>query len=194
MKLHFLGANRQVTGSRYLLEAGDAKVLVDCGMFQERDFLDRNWNPCPIPAAQIQAVFLTHAHLDHCGLLPRLVKEGFHGRIYSTAPSCELAEFVLRDSAGIQMEDAAYKKRRHAREGRQSPRPVEALYTDKDVERVIPLLEPIKYGEPVTVNDHFSVRYHEAGHILGSAILEVVVTENGRQRKLAFSGDLGQKN
>ncbi len=123
MKLQFLGATRQVTGSRYCLEAGGAKVLIDCGMFQERQYRDRNWEPSPVPPSRIDALVLTHAHLDHCGLAPKLVKEGFRGPILTTSASADLAELILRDSAEIQTEDAAYKKRRHRKEGRRGKHP-----------------------------------------------------------------------
>ena len=135
MKLHFLGANRQVTGSCYCLEANGLKIMVDRGMFQERPCLDRNWEPCPVPADQLAALVLTHVHVDHCGLIPRLVKEGFKGPIYCTPPSVELAEIVLRDSAHIQTEDARFKLKRHAKEGRQGKHPVVPLYVESDVER-----------------------------------------------------------
>ena len=138
MKIHFLGANHQVTGSRYCLEAGGKKVLVDCGMFQERQFLSRNWQTSPIPPNQFDALVLTHAHLDHCGLIPRLVSHGFGGTIYATRPTIDLAEVIMRDSAKIQEEDAAYKKRRHQREGRKGKYPEMALYHGTDVDDTMP--------------------------------------------------------
>ena len=118
MKLQFLGANRQVTGSQYLLEAAGARLLIDCGMFQERQFVHRNYDRPPFEASQIDALLLTHAHLDHCGLAPRLVRNGFNGPIYSTAPTADLASLIMLDSARIQEEDVAAKKRRHKRENR----------------------------------------------------------------------------
>ena len=123
MKLHFLGANRQVTGSRYCLETAEGNILIDCGMFQERPYQDRNWLPSPIPPRDIRALVLTHVHVDHCGLLPRLVQEGFRGPIYCTRPSVDLAEVILRDAARIQAEDVRFKKKRHAqrRTARQAP-------------------------------------------------------------------------
>ena len=192
MKLTFLGANRQVTGSRYCLEAGSSRIMIDCGLFQERAYLGRNWESCPIPAAEFDAVLLTHVHVDHCGLLPKFVREGFSGRIYTTRPSAELAEVVLRDAAQIQMEDAAFKQKRHRKEGRTGKYPEIPLYTDADVERTLPRLNPVPYKDPVRVNDVFSVAFHDAGHILGSAMLEVLVRENGTERSVLFSGDIGQ--
>ena len=129
IKISFLGAAQNVTGSRYLVEANGSRVLVDCGFYQEREFAERNWDPFPFPPAQIDAVLLTHAHLDHCGLLPKLVREGFRGPIHCTAATAEIAQIILLDSAHIQEEDAAYKQKRHRREKRKGPHPVEPLYT-----------------------------------------------------------------
>lgn len=192
MKVQFLGANRQVTGSRHYLEAGGAKILVDCGMFQERPYLDRNWEPHPVEPARLDALILTHAHLDHCGLVPRLVREGFQGPIITTAASADLAELILRDSAHIQVEEAAYKKRRHQKEGRRAKHPEIPLYTTEDVERALPLFRPVDYQRAVRINDQTSVTFHDAGHILGSAIVELNVRRDGQARRVLFSGDLGQ--
>ena len=192
MRLQFLGANRQVTGSCYLLETAGMRVLVDCGMFQERQFQERNWNPLPIDPKSLDVMLLTHGHLDHCGLTPKLVGEGFGGRILTTAPSVEVASIVMHDAARIQEEDAAYKTRRHQREGRRGAHPDVPLYTVADAEKTEPLLTPVPYDEPVTLNDQLSVRYCDAGHILGSAMLEVTVTEGRSPRRLLFSGDIGQ--
>ena len=141
MKIHFLGANRQVTGSRYCLEAGGKQVMIDCGMFQERQFVSRNWEVNPIPPNTLDALVLTHAHLDHCGLIPRLVSNGFGGTIYSTRPTVDLAEVIMRDSAKIQEEDAAYKKKRHERDGRKGKHPPAALYNGTDVDQTMPLFQ-----------------------------------------------------
>ncbi len=192
MKIHFLGANRQVTGSRYCLEAAGKQVLIDCGMFQERQYLGRNWETSPIPPDQLDALVLTHAHLDHCGLIPRLVAHGFGGLIYATRPTVDLAEVIMRDSAKIQEEDVAYKKKRHAREGRRGKYPEMALYSGDDVDQTMPLFQGCPYHEPVPVTDAITVTFHDAGHILGSAMLEFVVREDDRQRRLLFSGDVGQ--
>ena len=116
IKLRFLGAAENVTGSCHLIEANDTRVLVDCGFYQERDFKHRNWAPFAEDPATIDAVVLTHAHLDHCGLLPKLAKDGFNGPVYATEPSVDIAEIVMRDSAKIQAEDVAYKKKRHKRQ------------------------------------------------------------------------------
>ncbi len=192
MKLHFLGANRQVTGSRYCLETGGQRFLVDCGLFQERPFLERNWQPSPLPPDRLDAVLLTHAHLDHCGLLPKLVADGFAGPIYATRPTIDLAEVILRDSADIQQEDAAYKRRRHAKEGRRGKHPEVPLYRQRDVDRTMRRFSGVNYRQPVQLPGGSSVVFHDAGHILGSAMLEFTVRENGREERVVFSGDIGQ--
>ena len=194
MRLHFLGANRQVTGSRHYLDVGDTKILIDCGMFQERPYLDRNWEACPVPADQIQAVILTHAHLDHCGLLPKLVREGFRGPVFTTPASADLAELILRDSAEIQAEDVAFKRKRHRKEGRRPKHPEVPLYTLEDVQHAMRRLEPIRYGQPVRISDSVSATFHDAGHILGSSIVEVTVSQGGAIERIVFTGDLGQWN
>lgn len=191
-KLHFLGANRQVTGSRYCIESDGTKVLVDCGMFQEREFLARNWEASPIPPAEVNALLLTHVHIDHCGLIPKLARDGFTGPIHCTRPSVPLGEVLLRDSADIQEEDAAYKKRRHKREGRRGPYPEVPLYTERDVEHCLPQFVGHPYQTKVAVSDTISAVFHDAGHILGSAMLEVLLENDGRRRRVVFSGDVGQ--
>lgn len=194
MRLHFLGANRQVTGSRYCLETDDWRILIDCGLFQEREFLGRNWEPSPIPPDQVDALLLTHAHLDHCGLIPRLVGEGLQAPIFCTPPTVDLTEVILRDSAQIQEEDAAYKRKRHRREGRTGPHPVVPLYTEAEVVQTLPLLQRVPYHTLQNVTPSVSVTFHDAGHILGSAMLEVMVSEQGQQQRILFSGDIGQWN
>lgn len=192
MKLQFLGAARQVTGSQYYVEADGARVLIDCGMYQERAFLERNWAPSPIRLRNLDAVLLTHAHVDHCGLAPKLVQEGFRGPIITTFASADLVELVLRDAAEIQVEDAAFKEKRHRKEGRRGQRPVKPLYTMRDVDRTVPLLESVAYDQPVRINDHVHAVFHDAGHILGSAMIELRVKDHGRPRRIVFTGDLGQ--
>jgi metallo-beta-lactamase family protein len=191
MKLQFLGAVRQVTGSRYYVETNGTRLLVDCGMFQERQFLERNWTVSPIRPRDLDLVLLTHAHIDHCGLLPRLVAEGFHGKILATSPTCALVDVLLRDSAQIQAEDAAFKQKRHRREGREGPYPEKPLYTPHDVERTLPLLEPVSYCQPIRLGQNAAAVFHEAGHILGAAIVELIIEERDASRRLVFSGDLG---
>ena len=192
MKLQFLGAARQVTGSQYYLEADGVHLLVDCGMYQERAYLARNWDPSPVRLRELHALLLTHAHVDHCGLAPKLVQEGFRSPIITTSASADLVELVLRDAAEIQMEDAAFKEKRHRHEGRQGQYPVKPLYTLKDVERTLPLLQAVAYDRPVRVNHHVEAVFHDAGHILGSAMIELRVTDHGQPRRIVFTGDLGQ--
>jgi metallo-beta-lactamase family protein len=194
MKLKFLGANQQVTGSCSLVETENARVLVDCGLYQEREYLARNWDPFPVPPESIDMLLLTHVHLDHCGLIPKFVREGFSGPILLTSPSEDLLPIVLLDSARIHEEDASYKKKRHKREGRKGPYPEIPLYTVKDAERALPLVRTVPYEKSILLKDQWEVRFHDAGHILGSAIIELIVREKGRQETLLFSGDIGQWN
>ena len=194
MNVKFLGAARQVTGSSYLLESSGRRVLVDHGMFQERAVEWRNWRNAPAEARSVDAVILTHAHLDHCGLLPKLVREGFRGPIFATAPTIDLAEIVLEDSAEIQQEDVEFKRKRHQRDGRTSPHPYDTLYGPEDVRRTIERMRPVRYGESVEVAPGFEARFSEAGHILGSAVVQVRARHDGSERTIAFSGDLGQWN
>ncbi|MBN2338653.1 MAG: MBL fold metallo-hydrolase [Acidobacteria bacterium] len=192
MSLTFCGAARNVTGSRTLVETAKTRFLVDCGMHQERDFLSRNWEPFRIPPRELKAVLLTHAHLDHCGLLPKLVAEGFRGDIVCTPATAEVAKIILQDSAKLQEEDAAYKKKRHMKEGRRGPHPEIPLYTGADVEKTLPLFKTVEYGETVVVAQGVTATYYDAGHVLGSAMIRVVVTEGTEERRIVFSGDIGR--
>ena len=189
-----MGAAQNVTGSRYLVEANNASFLVDCGLYQERELRARNWSAFPIPAEAIDAILLTHAHLDHCGWLPKLVREGFRGRIYCTGATSEIAQIMLMDSAHIQQEDARLKRRRHEREGRKGPYPELPLYTEDDARACFPLLSPIRYEESIHVGDGVTATFSEAGHILGSSMITVVVSRNREKRTLLFSGDVGRWN
>ncbi len=191
-RLTFLGAAQNVTGSRYLLEAGASRILVDCGLYQERDLLARNWDPFPVPPASIDTLLLTHAHVDHCGYLPRLVHDGFRGRIVSTPVTAELAAIVLADSAKLQVEDAAYKKKRHAREKRTGPHPEVPLYTMDDVTATLPLFDPVAYGTPVPIGEGITAEFRDAGHILGSASVLVAIGTGAARRAVLFSGDVGR--
>ena len=192
MKLQFFGAARQVTGSQYYIEADGTRLLVDCGMHQERAHLARNWERSPLRLSDLDALLLTHAHVDHCGLAPKLVHEGFRGPIITTSASADLLELVLRDSAEIQAEDAAFKKKRHRKEGRRGKHPVKPLYTMRDVDRTLQRIEAVPYDQPVRINDRVHAVFHDAGHILGSAIIELRVSDHGQPRRIVFTGDLGQ--
>ena len=194
IKITFLGAAQSVTGSKYLVEVNDRKLLVDCGMFQEHNLKGRNWEDFPIETSSIDAVLLTHAHLDHCGLLPRLVKEGFKGPIYCTGPTIDIAKIVLLDAARIQEEDAAFKKKRHDKEGRKGKFPELPLYAKADAEATFPFFKEVDYEQKVQVTQGIYAVYHEAGHILGSAMIEIIVSDQKSSRRILFSGDLGRKN
>ena len=191
-KLTFLGAAGNVTGSCYLLESQDTRVLIDCGLYQERKYQDRNWQPFSFAPQSLDAVFLTHAHLDHCGLLPKLVREGYKGKIYCTQATAELAEIILLDAAQLQVEDAIFKKERHKREGRRGPYPEIPLYTVEDAEAVKPHFSAVEFLSCVGINSSVEGCYYEAGHVLGSATININVKQNGQNHRLIFSGDIGE--
>ncbi len=190
--IQFLGAARNVTGSRYLLRAMDKNILIDCGIYQERKYRGRNWDPFPFPPSDIDCLLLTHAHLDHCGLIPKLVREGFQGDIHCTSASAEIAKIVLLDSAHIQEEDAAFKKRRHKRQNRKSERVIVPLYTTKDAEDSLPLFIPHQYDEQVVIAPGLEVSFHDAGHILGSSMIRIRIGKGSDAKTLVFSGDIGR--
>ena len=193
IKLTFLGAARNVTGSRYLLETDGARILIDCGLFQEREFRYRNWEPFSIPPSSISALLLTHAHLDHSGLIPKVCREGFRGNIYCTRATTDIAKIMLLDSAKLQEEDAEFKRRRHAREGRRGPYPEIPLYTIEDAEASLAFFShTVRYAEPVSIGDRFEVSFHDAGHVLGSSMIQVRVSQGAKERTLLFSGDVGR--
>ncbi|MBT8049131.1 MAG: MBL fold metallo-hydrolase [Xanthomonadales bacterium] len=186
MKLEFFGAAAEVTGSCHILHIGGRQVLLDCGLIQgSRRDEERNRDPFPFDASGIDAVVLSHAHLDHCGRLPLLVKRGFKGPIYTQDASCELVAILLADAAHLAERDAEYKSRKTGKK-------VKPLYTVAEGERVIRQLQNRKYREIFEVVDGMKVRFRDAGHILGSASVEVWLSENGAERKIVFSGDLGQ--
>jgi metallo-beta-lactamase family protein len=192
IKLKFLGAAQNVTGSRHLLEVNSTKILVDCGLYQERQFQERNWEPFTCPPESLDAVLLTHAHLDHCGLLPKLVKDGFKGRIYCTDATAEIAQIILLDSAHLQEEDAEFKRKRHKKEGRKGPRTVEPLYTTADAEACFPQFSSVKYKQPIKLDGGIEATFYDAGHVLGSSIIKVKVSMDGQDRTVIFSGDIGR--
>jgi len=174
------------------MEANGTRILVDCGLYQERQLRARNWDPFLIPAESIDAVLLTHAHLDHCGFLPKLVREGFKGKIYCTAATAEIAKIILLDSAHLQEEDAEYKRRRHEREGRKGPYPEVPLYTTADAEACFPLFSPVRYREAIQIGECVEATFYDAGHILGSSIIRTKVRQDGHERIILFSGDIGR--
>lgn len=189
VRVKFLGANRTVTGSRHLLELGDYRLMIDCGMFQGLKMLRlRNWEAFPVDPSSIKAIILTHAHIDHSGYLPKLVKEGFSGKIYCTSSTAILAELLLRDAAKLQMEEADFAKRK-GYSIHPDPKP---LYDETDVEAVLPLFHVVDFEDEVEVAPFVSFKFHRAGHILGAAIVEVFVHGNSQKKTIVFSGDLGR--
>jgi metallo-beta-lactamase family protein len=193
LTLRFLGGAAQVTGSCTWVQVGSLRLLVDCGMYQERDSISRNWDPFPFCPKQIDGVLLTHAHLDHTGLLPRLVRAGFSGPIWATPATADLAGLVLRDAGHLQEEDAAFKRRRHQREGRQAAYPEVPLSTADDAELALGQFRPWAYDQPLDLGSGVTATFRDAGHILGSARLDIAATDSaGATRRLVFSGDVGQ--
>ena len=189
MKIQFIGATHEVTGSCTLLEVGGRYYLVDCGMEQGVDVLQNV--PLPIPAGQIEAVFLTHAHIDHSGMLPKLCKDGFSGPIFATEATCNLCNIMLRDSAHIQESEVQWQNRKAERAGEPL---LEPTYTVNDALTAIKLLRPCGYGEPLHVAEGIVMRMTDIGHLLGSAAIELWLTEGGQTRKIVFSGDVGNTN
>lgn len=189
MKLTFLGATHEVTGSCFYLEAGEHKLLVDCGMEQGPDEFENQ--ELPVAASDIEAVFLTHAHIDHSGRLPLLFQRGFRGQIFTTEATRDLCEIMLRDSAHIQMFEAEWKNRKGRRAGKEEVLP---LYDMNDAEGAIRCLVGLPYEKEYYVNENIKIRFVEAGHLLGSSSIEVWITESGTEKKVVFSGDIGNKN
>lgn len=187
MDLTFLGATGTVTGSRYLVEAGGKKILVDCGLFQGlKELRLRNWEPFPVDPRALDAVILTHAHLDHSGYLPVLVREGFRGPVYATAATRDLAAILLPDSGKIQEEDAAYANRR----GFSRHRPALPLYTQAEAQECLGQFEAVEFGHEVMLGGGVTFTMYRAGHILGAAMVSL----RAEGRTLLFSGDLGRAN
>ena len=189
VKITFLGADHEVTGSCTLLECAGSQGLVDCGMEQGKDIFENR--PLPIPAGELDYVLLTHAHVDHSGHLPLLYRQGFDGPIYATQETCNLCRIMLIDCADIKESEAEYKNKKSLRSG--GPK-VEPLYTIEDAENAISHLRPVQYGETVQVTDGITVRFSDVAHLLGSACVEVWMSEDGEERKIVFSGDLGNYN
>ena len=192
MKVKFCGASIGVTGSCHMISTDDHKILLDCGQFQGGKEMDRmNEEPFPFNPAEIECVILSHAHIDHCGRLPLLVKRGFKGPIYCTDATADLLDVMLKDSAYIHEKDAEWQTKKNLRTGKP---PVEPLYTIQDSEAALRLVKPILYDQLVELNPDMKIVFNDAGHILGSAITELWVTEGGKTSKIVFSGDLGVEN
>jgi metallo-beta-lactamase family protein len=187
--LTFLGATGTVTGSKYLLEAGGERLMIDCGLFQgDKELRLRNWNPLPIPPVSIQWLVLTHAHLDHVGYIPRLVKDGFRGQILASPSTVDLAKIVLPDSGHLQEEDAEFANKK----GFSKHAPALPLYTYDEAVKALESLRAVDASQPLDISPHFTIRSFFAGHILGARMIQVEVRENGAAKKVLFSGDLGR--
>ncbi len=195
MKLEFHGADQNVTGSCHLFEAAGKKILIDCGLYQGgRDMDEENSKPFGFEPASIDYLLLTHAHLDHCGRIPLLVKRGFTGEIITTAATCELTRLVLLDSASLQESEARYKSKKASRHGKKKDE-IEPLYNTVDVLNCFGFFgRTAIYNQPLTINSGIQVTFIDAGHILGSASIMLEVEDKERLRKILFSGDLGYSN
>lgn len=192
MKIEFLGAAHTVTGSCYLVQSQDTNILIDCGMFQGgRALRDKNGEPFRFTPADIDKVLLTHAHIDHCGLVPKLFVDGYKGDVIATKATCDLLKIMLPDSAHIQESDAEMRTRKGARAGEA---PVKPIYTLADAQAALEHVSPVEYGQQVQVANNITAVFHDAGHIMGSAMIELFVTENGETTRVLFSGDIGQPN
>jgi metallo-beta-lactamase family protein len=187
--LTFLGAARTVTGSQYVVEAGGKRVMVDCGMFQgQKDLRLRNWAPTVADPAGIDHVVLTHTHLDHIGRLPRLVREGFAGKVSCTPATAELAEILLKDAARLQEEDADYLNRN----GLTKHQPAQPLFTEEDAQAALERFDPLERGVDRSVGNAVTFRFRNAGHLLGASSVQMEAREKGREHRLFFSGDVGR--
>lgn len=191
MRIRFHGAAQEVTGSCHLVEVGDRRILLDCGLIQgtAKDEA-RNHQRFPFDPQQIDAVVLSHAHIDHSGRLPRLVKSGFRGPIYTHRATADLCSIMLRDAAYLNEKDVEWENRKRERKGL---KPVEALYTVQDVERTLKQLHVLDYGTSRTILPGVNATLHDAGHILGSAVVELTLHEGSLHRRIVFSGDLGHR-
>lgn len=190
MKLTFWGAAQTVTGSLHMLEFGGQRVFLDCGLYQGRRAEAARYNgEFPAAPSSVDAVLLSHAHIDHSGLLPKLYREGFRGRVYATDATADLCGAMLPDSAHIQQKDVEWVNRRERRRGRDT---LEPLYTMEDAEGVLELFETVDYGTPLQPLPGLEVEYRDAGHILGSATMSLTVTEGDREVRIGFTGDLGR--
>ena len=186
MKLHFFGADKEVTGSCHCVEANGKRILIDCGLQQGQD--EKENNALPFAAGMVDYVLVTHAHIDHSGRLPLLVKDGFQGRIYATKMTCRLLQIMLEDSAHIQETEFQWKQRKRKRSGDDLEEP---LYTTEDAMKTFDYFVPCSYEEKIELCEGVMVRFIDAGHLLGSSSIELTITENGITKVLVFSGDIG---
>ena len=192
MKITFLGATKTVTGSNYLVEAAGKKFLVDCGMWQGRKELEEeNFDEFDFNPAEIDFMLLTHAHIDHSGRIPKLYNEGFKNKIYAHKATCDLCALMLPDSGHIQEMENEWKNRKRMRKGLEAREP---LYTAEQAARCLEIFEPVQYDQIIDIKPEINVRFNDAGHMLGSSIIELWVNENGKQTKTVFTGDLGNND
>lgn len=190
MKLTFLGAAQTVTGSCHLLEVGGIRIMIDCGMFQgPRAVRERNYHNFPVEPDSIDFLLLTHAHIDHSGLIPKLFKHGFRGRVLATPPTVDLCEVMLPDSGYIQEMEVERINRKALRAGRET---IEPIYTIEDARQCVQKFERVNHNEIIKLTTQIEARFRIAGHMLGSAIIEIMVSENGKKEKFVFTGDLGE--
>ncbi len=189
MQITFHGAAGTVTGSKYLLDVNGRKILIDCGMFQgPPELRQRNWNPLPFDPREISAVILTHAHIDHIGFLPKIVREGFRGPVYATPPTADLAKISLEDTAMLQMEDAEFRQKKKL----SKHEVVKPLFDLDDVEKTVKLFRRVEFYDWINIGSEFRFKYHIAGHLLGAASVELALSDGSNQRTMLFSGDVGR--
>ncbi|MGB3586682.1 MAG: MBL fold metallo-hydrolase [Tunicatimonas sp.] len=191
VSIQFLGAAQSVTGSKHLLHFDDFQVLMDCGLFQGlKKLRQRNWDPFPMNVSEVEALVISHSHIDHIGYLPRLVKEGYDGPIYCTTATAELARIMLLDSAKLQEEEANWARKK----GYSKHKPPKPLYTTEDAENTFRLFEPHEFDEDIYLRDDIRLKFHNAGHILGAGWVELNVRGKSQSKTIIFSGDLGRYN
>ena len=192
MNITFLGAAKSVTGSNFLVEGAGKKFLVDCGMYQGKEVLEReNEEPFMFDVSTIDFMLLTHAHIDHSGRIPKLYNEGYRNPIYATKATCELCTIMLPDSGHIQEMEIEWKNKKRKREGKKELPP---LYTAEEATKSLEIFKPVSYDDIIEIDDNISVRFNDAGHMLGSSIIEIWVTENGKTTKAVFTGDIGNND
>ena len=192
MKVTFLGATKTVTGSNFLVEGAGKKFLVDCGMYQGSGADEyENEEPFLFDVNEIDFMLLTHAHIDHSGRIPKLYNEGYRNKVIATKATCDLCAIMLPDSGHIQEMEVEWKNRKRERKGED---PLPPLYTAEDAAKSLEIFSPVKYDEIIDIDENIKVRFNDAGHMLGSAIIEVWVTENGKTEKIVFTGDLGNND
>ena len=192
MKITFLGATKTVTGSNFLVEAAGKKFLVDCGMYQGQ--AEQEWEnsaPFAFDVNEIDFMLLTHAHIDHSGRIPKLYNEGFRNKIYATKATCDLCSIMLPDSGHIQEMENEWKNKKRVRKGLD---PIPPMYTAEEGKKCMEVFEPIQYDQIIDIDENIHVRFNDAGHMLGSAIIEVWTNEDGEQKKTVFTGDLGNSD